>query len=82
MQVNKIPQERKSSPRTYGQNAKIKQDVVELVNDSSHDEHKNQQKQILKTQYEIQILRKIKKKRISPTQKIITAYKFWKNTRH
>lgn len=44
MQVNKIPQERKSSPRTYGQNAKIKQDVVELVNDSSHDEHKNLQK--------------------------------------
>lgn len=40
MQVNKIPQERKSSPRTYGQNAKIRQDVVELVNDSTHDEHK------------------------------------------
>lgn len=72
MQVNKIPQERKSSPRTYGQNAKIKQDVVELVNDSSHDEYKNLQKQILKTQYEIQILRKIKKsvfrlpKKLSP----------------
>lgn len=45
---------------------------------------KTYKKQILKTQYEIQILRKIKKKkkRISPTQKIITAYKFWKNTRH